>query len=244
MLKKIEPTLEPFRILIVDDDIYELEAICSALAPEPYQLMTAASAQTALELVATHRPELVLCDVYLPDASGLDVCRRIKQEYPQTLIIFISGSTAETDKVLALEMGGEDYITKPLRLRELRSRIRVVLRHLLKPPLPETQTPPVGLCFGSLRIDVEGCQAYISEQLLPLTRKEFELLLMFAQQPGKVFNRQHILNQIWAHDMNIGDRIVDNHISNLRQKIESCGEAPYFIETVRGFGYRFRYPLA
>lgn len=233
--------MQPFRILIVDDDIYELEAISNALEPEPYQLLKASTGQMALELMATHRPELVLCDIYLTDSSGLDICRQIKQNYPTTLIIFISGSTAETDKVLALEMGGEDYITKPLRFRELRSRIRVVLRHLLK---PEVISAPVALNFGALRIDIEGCQAYIAERLLPLTRKEFELLLMLAQQPGKVFNRQYILNQIWAHDMNVGDRIVDNHISNLRHKIESCGEATYFIETVRGFGYRFRQPLA
>jgi len=227
------------RILVVDDEPSILKLIRVNLERDGYEVETAADGKTALELAGRLRPDLVLLDVMLPGLDGISVCRTLRNE-PATRnipIIMLSARGEEVDRVLGLEMGADDYITKPFSPRELLARIKARLRR----NQPEEEAAGAGrLQLGRLVIDQERYVVLLDGVKQDLTRKEFELLRFLARARGRVFTREYLLEQIWGYDFAGDSRTVDVHIRHLRQKLERLPGAPRYIETVRGVGYRFR----
>ena len=225
------------RILVVDDEPSILELIRVNLEREGYEARTVADGRAALAEVEFRRPDLVLLDVMLPGLDGLSVCRTLHQN-PATRdipIIMLSARGEELDKVLGLEMGADDYITKPFSPRELLARIKARLRRK-----PEESSGPGRLHSGRLVIDQDRYTVFLDGEKQDLTRKEFELLRFLARSPGRVFTRDYLLEQVWGYDFTGDSRTVDVHIRHLRQKLEQLPGSPQYIETVRGVGYRFR----
>jgi DNA-binding response OmpR family regulator len=243
-MQKDAETIKQTTLLIIDDDPSILDMVVEVLRSENYRLLTAQNAESGLRQCEQELPELIICDVNLPDMSGIDLCRIVKNHYPQVLFMFLSGIDDEVDKVLGLELGAEDYVTKPISVREFKARVRAILRRLhIQPRHTSPAAPPQErqtLRCKDMEIDLHFCQVRLYGQEVDLTKKEYEILALLATHPGQVFSREHILNQIWMNDMQISDRSIDAHIRRLRDKIEENTDKPYYIETVRGFGYRFR----
>lgn len=225
------------KILIVDDEPSVLELIVKALKNEHYQLFTASSVEEAQKIMNNIIPDLIISDVMMPGTDGMEFCKIIKREYGDIPIIFLSAVDNEIDKVLGLELGAEDYITKPFGLRELQARVKVVLRRskqrddsLKKSPLIEIR---------GLKINLKGRTVTVDDQEIILTRKEFDILYLLCSNPGRVYTREEILNIVWEeYENGILDRTVDVHIRHLRDKIEKDPQNPVYIETIRGVGYK------
>lgn len=242
---------EKIRLLLIDDDPVVQDLIAETLLLDPYELHQAYTGQEALAAYARLAPALVICDIHLPDMLGLDICREIKQKCPEQPFVFLTGLGKELDQVVGLELGADDYITKPFSANVLRSRIRAVLRRSasLMPqsaPEPAAVTTPTAqnshqlLCFGPLTIDATAYQATLGDEALNLTHKEFELLWWLAIHAGQLFTRQRLLDQIWQDNLEVNERSVDALIRRLRDKLHDDSVQPRYIETVRGMGYRFR----
>jgi len=228
------------RILIVDDEEAILELIAYNLQKEGFLTERAVNGWEALEKVAANPPDLVLLDWMLPGIDGLEVCRRLRDN-PKTRglpIIMLTARVEEVDKVLGLELGANDYVTKPFSPRELLARIKAHLRAKQTHYQPKAGEPVIQ--HGALRIDTEKYQVKKNDRLLELAPKEFELLFLLASQPGKVFRREEMLNRIWGYDYPADTRTVDVHIRYLRQKIEDDPNNPAILLTVRGVGYKFK----
>jgi len=227
------------RILVVDDEPSILELIRVNLEREGYEVETAADGRVALEAVARSQPDLILLDVMLPGLDGLAVCRTLHNDVAtrDIPIIMLSARGEELDKILGLEMGADDYITKPFSPRELLARIKARLR---RKPEAAPAREPGRLQLGRLVIDQDRYMVLLDGEKQDLTRKEFELLRFLAREPGHVFTRDYLLEQIWGYDFTGDSRTVDVHIRHLRQKLEQLPGSPQYIETVRGVGYRFR----
>ena len=225
-------------ILVVEDDPNIQEALRYSLEKENYRLILADDGDMALTLAQNHSPDLVLLDIMLPGIDGLAVCKRIREEN-NVPIIMLTAKTEEIDKVLGLELGADDYITKPFSMRELIARIKVQLRHSnSKNGTPKANATDI-LNFGNLVVDTYSYTAKLNDVQLNLRPREFNLLTFLMRNKGKALTRHQILEALWGHDY-IGDtRTVDVHISWLRQKLETNPEKPLRIVTVRGIGYRF-----
>jgi phosphate regulon transcriptional regulator PhoB len=221
-----------YRVLIVEDDTVLLETLHYNLHREGFDVFTATDSETALRLFHTHLPDVVLLDIMLPARSGFELCRLIRQQ-SAVPILFLTARTAEEDRVRGLEMGGDDYITKPFSMRELIARVRAVLRRTTPEPVPNR------LRFGELEIDLEARRVWRGGTEVILAPKEFALLALLATHPGRVFSRDELLNRVWGLDVYVGPRTVDVHIRWLRAKIEPDPQHPRHIHTVRGLGYRF-----
>lgn len=238
------------KILLVDDESAVLELLSEALAAEPYELAQATCAAQAFELVESFQPDLIICDVNLPDQSGLDICRRVKYQHPEQAFVFLSGLGEEIDQVLGLETGADDYLVKPFRIKELRARIRAVLRRAgLHSPAHSWVPTPAGpsqaqrmLQAQDLQLNLQAAQVTLADQSLALTRKEFELLCWLMQHPGQLMTRAQLLDQLWPTDYGLDERSIDALVRRLRKKLHDAADRPRFIETVRGMGYRFRDP--
>lgn len=230
-----------FKILLIDDDPLLLQMVQEVLALDPYEVKAALRAQDGLALAADFQPDLIICDVNLPDRNGLDVCRQIKAAYPAQSFIFLSGMGDEIDLVVGLECGADDYLVKPFRMKEFRARIRSVQRRLEHTP-SMTVSPETGAVLRSqeLQLDLSACQASLAGEPIQLTHKEFELLHWLLAHPGQLFSRAHLLEHIWPDDLEISERSVDALVKRLRKKLGDDAETPRFIETLRGLGYRFR----
>lgn len=223
-------------ILVVDDEELIQELIKFNLEKEGYQVITAYDGSEVLGLVEEKRPDLVVLDIMLPAVNGLEVCKqlRLKPEFCDLPIIMLTAKGEEIDKVLGLEIGADDYITKPFSPRELLARIRARLRRM-KPVAEENE-----IVRGDLRIDLNRFQVIVRNEKVELTNKEYELLKVLATTPGKVFTRDELLERIWGYEY-LGDtRTVDVHVRHLRQKIEKDPSSPEYIETLRGIGYRLK----
>lgn len=222
-------------ILVVDDEEHIRTLLCFSLEREGFRVVTAGDGEEGLKLARTLRPDLVILDVMLPEKSGLEFCKALRadRELREIPVIMLSARGAEMDRVLGLETGADDYVTKPFSVRELVARVRAHLRR--KPPLEKSR-----LVFGELVIDRERLSVSWGKSRQTLTPKEFELLYFLASHPGRVFSREHLLDKIWGFDFPGGSRTVDVHIRYIRHKLEQLPGAPPFIETVRGVGYRFR----
>jgi len=229
------------KILIVDDDKNIRDVLRYNLVRESYSVATAEDGIKALELARLDKPDLIILDLMLPGIDGFEICRVLRKEM-SVPILMLTAKAEETDKVVGLELGADDYMTKPFSVRELLARIRAFLRRTQLLNLPtfivEKPVPPV-LRAGNIEVDVQGHRVFRNGLPVPLSPKEFELLSFLAQHRGQVFNRVHLIERIWGNNYTGTDRTVDAHIRALRKKIEDNPEKPEHLITVHGFGYKF-----
>ena len=220
-------------ILLVDDEPAIRESLAFALRRDGFDVEQAASLREARNL--TEAAELVILDLVLPDGNGLEFLRSLRSRSDVPVIVLTSRDE-ETDRVVGLELGADDYVIKPFSPREVAARVRAVLRRASKAAQPEEQ--PVRA--GALSLDASTRKAAIADRELLLSRTEFNLLSLFLRSPGRVFERSQILDSVWGSEVVVGDRTVDVHVKALRRKIEEAGGDPRMLETVRGVGYRLR----
>jgi DNA-binding response OmpR family regulator len=222
-------------ILIVEDDEAIAAFLQTALEREGFAATVIGNGRTALTHLAQSPPHLVLLDLMLPGMDGLQLCQAIRRRPDYIPIIMVTAKDEDVDKIVGLEMGADDYITKPFKKRELLARIRAVLR------LAQNQTNQANhlLMFGTVVIDIDGRAVTRAGQPIKLTPKEFDLLLLLAANPGRVFGRDMILERIWGYDFGGETRTVDVHIQRLRQKLEPDPRQPVHLITVHHIGYKF-----
>ena len=222
------------KILIVEDDPNILEALKYNLGKEGYDTITAIDGVQALELARTNKPDLIVLDIMLPKMSGFEVCRILRKEMAIP-IIMLTARDDEIDKVTGLDLGADDYMTKPFSMRELMARIRAMLRRVeIQTVIPETP-----LRFGDLEVDTLHHVITRAGNTLNLSPKEFDLLVFLTSNKGLVFSRDQLLEKVWGYDYSGDTRTVDVHIRWLREKIEDNSEEPKRLITVRGVGYKF-----
>jgi len=223
------------KVLIVEDETKIASLMESYLQAEGYDCLTAMDGKTALQLYAQHKPDIVILDWMLPQLNGLDTCRQLRQTGSPG-IIMVTAKSEEADKIVGLEMGADDYLTKPFSLRELSARIRSLLRRM-----NHTGNDGAGTVLrrGDLTIDESSLQVFIGDQELHLTPTEFRLLHLLASKPGRVYSRMQLLRHAFEEEFIVDERTVDSHISKLRKKMEKDGREAEYIQTVYGFGYRF-----
>jgi two-component system OmpR family response regulator len=223
------------KILIVEDDRNLLSTLKYNLQKEGYKTVTAVDGAEALDVARREKPDLILLDVMLPKLSGFEVCRILRQEMTIP-ILMLTAKDEEVDKIVGLEIGADDYMTKPFSMRELLARLSAMLRRAGMVSQPEAK--PESLKVGELEIDAGRHQAFLQGQPLELTPKEFELLLFLARNKGLVFSREQLLDKVWGYDYAGETRTVDVHVRWLRQKIETDPAKPRHLLTVRGTGYK------
>lgn len=226
-------------ILIVEDEMAVARGLEYALQDEGFDVLIAETGQDALGLARTQDPDLILLDIRLPDISGFDVCRQLRQEGKRQPIMMLTALDEPVDKVLGLELGADDYVVKPYNLRELIARIRALLRRaygeLSKSSQGETIT------FGDVVLDLEQLRVTRAGLAIYLTPTEFRLLRYLTSHPNRPVSRENLIEAVWGYDSDIGsDRTVDVHIRHLRQKLEPNPADPRWLVTVRGFGYKFQ----
>ena len=222
------------KILVVDDEPTLVATLKYNLEREGYQVVTAVDGEAALSVTRAEHPDLIVLDLMLPGLDGLEVCRILRREM-MAPILMLTAKTDEVDKVVGLELGADDYVTKPFSMRELLARVRALLRRAETIPTAET----VSLTAGDLRVDLRRREASRRGEALALKPKEFELLIFLLRNRGRAFTREQLLDQIWGYDFAGDTRTVDVHMSWLRQKIEDEPTKPTRLITVRGVGYRF-----
>ncbi len=218
------------RILLADDDPSLREVVRYALDRAGFEVVEAADGRAALDRFARQAVDLVVLDVLMPELDGLEVCRAIRRT-SQVPILFLSSRGEEVDKILGLELGGDDYLAKPFSPRELVSRVRAVLRRTR----PDTRTATVEA--GGVRLDVEAFRAWAGEVEITLTVTEFRLLEVMVRRPGRVFTRDELVQRAYEGVHHVSDRTLDSHVRRIRQKLREGGLDP--IETVHGLGFRF-----
>lgn len=224
------------KVLIVDPDAATRREVRLACEQDGFQVLEAEGGAEALRQVEQSHPNLILLEVTLPDGAGFDVCRELRKMDPTVPVIMLSSRSEEIDVVVALEIGADDYVTKPLRLRELVARITA---HLRRTRSEAAEALRSRLEFRELVIDINERRTYKAGKEVELTHTEFDLLTFLASNAGKVLSREKILNSIWGYEYPIETRVIDVHIRNLRRKIESQPSRPYYILAVPGIGYRF-----
>jgi two-component system alkaline phosphatase synthesis response regulator PhoP len=226
------------RILVVDDEPAVRELLAYNLRKAHYEVMLAADGREALSLAGKTSPDLILLDLMIPEVDGLDVCRELRKS-SAVPIIMITARGEEIDRVVGLELGADDYVTKPFSVRELMARVKAVLRRAYSEERPEaTSTFVHGP--GRLRMDVEARTAFVGTTLLELTRLEFDLLHHLLTNAGRVLARERLLEQAWGYDFAGDTRAVDSAVKRLRAKLRAASPEADGIESVRGIGYRFK----
>jgi DNA-binding response OmpR family regulator len=227
------------RILLVDDEQAVQKLLSYPLRKQGYEVVSARDGREALDRFAEQRFDLVVLDIMLPKLDGIELCRRLRGR-SQVPIIMLTAKDDEGDKVLGLEMGADDYITKPFSVREFRSRVKAALRRT-----EMLRTRPTGgepIVAGELRIDFEQRLVTVADRPVRLTYVEFEILSALAANPGRVHTREMLLEQVWGDSGYRDPRTIDVHIRHLREKLEHDSKDPEYLFTVRGVGYRFRSP--
>jgi two-component system, OmpR family, response regulator len=231
----------PTRILLVDDEQAILTLLSYPLRQDGYEVVRASDGVEALERFGESDYDLVVLDVTMPHLDGLEVCRRLRAT-SSVPIIMLTAKTEEIDKVVGLELGADDYITKPFSIREFRSRVKAALRRssMSAAASGERDEASEPLRAGDLEIDFDKRTVRLGEGLVRTTFVEFEILGLLARSPGRVFSREALLDRIWGDSAYRDPRTIDVHIRHLREKLESDAKEPEYIFTVRGVGYRFR----
>lgn len=224
------------RVLLVEDDEALRFTVAHNLKREGYTVLTAARGDDALRAAREHHPDLIVLDIMLPGVDGLQVCRLLRRD-SKVPIILLTALGGESDRVIGLDMGADDYLAKPFGMRELMARVRALLRR--SAPEAASELPSESVTADDLTIDLARREVRKSGSVLKLKPLEFELLLFFMQHPAKVFTREQILAKVWGDDFFGGARTVDVHVRWLRQKIERDAAEPTRIKTVRGSGYLF-----
>jgi DNA-binding response OmpR family regulator len=222
------------RILIVEDEPNMVAGLRDNFEFEGYDVITAPDGVAGLERALNEAPDIVILDVMMPRMSGLDVCKQLKTKRPSVPIIMLTARGQEVDKVVGLELGADDYVTKPFSIRELLARVKAVLRRSKTAPKEQEK-----YSFGEVEVNLKSCQVSRSGKELEFSYKEFELLKYFLCHPGEALSRDRLLEDVWGYDRFPTTRTVDAHIVRLRQKVEPKPEEPRFILTVHGTGYKF-----
>jgi two-component system alkaline phosphatase synthesis response regulator PhoP len=223
------------KILVVDDELPIVNTVRAYLEREGFAIRTALDGPTALEVARTFQPDLIVLDIMLPGMDGLELLNTLRRE-SDVFVLLLTAKTEETDKIIGLTMGADDYMTKPFSPRELVARVKAILRRERSVHTPHHESL---LNFERLRIDVDGRRVWKDDQEIEFTPIEFDLLLVLARHPGLVLSREQLIEQVWNYDYYGDERVVDAHIGRLRKKIEEDPTRPTLIVTVRGAGYRF-----
>ena len=228
-------------ILIVEDEQNIVDILSYNLSREGYDTLEAYDGPTGLQLALEQNPDLILLDLMLPGMSGFDVCRKVRQSGSSTPILMLTAREEEGDKVLGLELGADDYITKPFSMRELLARVKANIRRVeMAPPASQTEESGDVLRLGRVTIDREKAVVTKDGRPLDLTQREYDLICYLAARPGKVFSREALMEHVWNYEGYVGDvRAVDVAVRRLREKIEDDPASPKFIVTKRGMGYLF-----
>jgi DNA-binding response OmpR family regulator len=220
------------RILIVEDEPSIALALDDDLRREGYETEVVCDGDTAASRATSQGFDLILLDVMLPGTDGFDVCREVRRAGVETPIILLTAKMQEAEKVLGLEAGADDYVTKPYSARELRARVKAHLRR------SAAHTPDV-YRFGDAELDFTRCELRRGGKVVELSALEFKLLTAFVRRSGRLLTREQLLDEVWGHGTHVTDRVVDNQVTNLRKKIEPEPERPRFLLALRGLGYRF-----
>lgn len=227
--------MSEYKILVVDDEEHILELIKFNLENNGYKVLHCSNGTDALRMAKSEKPDLILLDVMLPGIDGYDVCKEIRKDISisNLPIIMITAKSEELDKILGLELGADDYITKPFSIRELLARVKALLRRTASLPADKSYK------FDNIIIDFENHEVTKENKRVELTLKEFEVLEILIKNKGRVITREFLLDKVWGYEYIGETRTVDVHIRHIRQKIEEDDKAPKYIETIRGVGYRF-----
>ena len=232
------------KILVVDDEPSLVSTIGYNLRRDGHSVVTAADGALALDVARREQPDLVVLDLMLPKMDGLDVCRALRQSSTSALrtvpILMLTARVDEVDRVVGLEVGADDYVTKPFSMRELMARVKAMLRRSQMDDTPDDTAPPPPIEIGELNIDPGARRVARKGREIGLKPKEFDLLTFLARHAGQVFTRDQLLDHVWGYDFVGDNRTVDVHVRWLREKIERRPSKPRLLETVRGVGYRMR----
>jgi two-component system alkaline phosphatase synthesis response regulator PhoP len=220
-------------ILVVEDELELVRGLEDNLRFEGYRIVSATNGTDALALAAREAPDLILLDVMMPKLSGWDVCRALRSKGIDVPVIMLTARAEEADRILGLELGADDYITKPFSLRELLARVRAVLRR------PGPRHKAAELTFGDVRVRLRGRQVFKAGRELRLTRKEFDLLTYLLEHRGEIVTRERLLDEVWGYERFPTTRTIDTHVARLRRKFEADPDHPVWLLTVHGQGYTF-----
>lgn len=226
------------KVLIIEDDSAVSDLIALHLEEHGFSVVTASHGLKGLELGLTNNYDLIILDLMLPGKGGIEICRELRANHVHSNIMMLTSRGDEVEKVLGLELGADDYVTKPFSVREIVARVKALLRRQASPePISEPPIEILGMVINKTSREVR-----IDGHLVDLTSTEFELLLYMATHPGRAFSREQLLNAVWGYTSNAYEHTVNTHINRLRAKIEKSASAPQFIQTVWGVGYRFAQP--
>ncbi|HLO10955.1 MAG TPA: response regulator transcription factor [Pseudoneobacillus sp.] len=232
------------KVLVVDDEQSIITLLQYNLEQNGYDVITAMDGETGRDLALSNKPDFIVLDLMLPKLDGIEVCKQLRQQKLTTPILMLTAKDDEFDKVLGLELGADDYMTKPFSPREVIARIKAILRRIQsnvdQQAIDEEEIDYIQI--ADLKIFPEKYEAYSAGELIELTPKEFELLLYLVTNKGRVLTRDQLLSAVWNYDFAGDTRIVDVHISHLREKIESNSKKPHYIKTIRGAGYKLEEP--
>ena len=227
----------PMKVLLAEDDELTRQGLAEVLASEGYEVTQAANGQAALDSFRAAKPDFVCLDIMMPGQSGYDVCRAIRADDPDIPIIFISAKSEEIDKVVGFELGADDFIVKPFGVREVVARIRAVTRRCYAARPAEEASRE--FLLGDLRVDPAELRAYRDQTVIELSLRDVQMLELFRNHAGDVLDRNTIFNHCWGEDYFPNSRTLDQHISQLRKRVELDPKSPQIIRTVHGAGYRF-----
>jgi DNA-binding response OmpR family regulator len=228
------------RILVIEDDPDISHLLEIHLRDNAYQVDVVNNGGDGLECASRHSYQLIVLDLMLPGVDGLEICRCLRGQENTVPILMLTARSSEIDRVLGLELGADDYLTKPFSIMELKARVKAILRRVEISVQQKPGNDDERIEAGQLLVDVSRRNVFIGDRAIELTAREFDLLLYFARNPGRVFSRAQLLDQVWGYGHNGYEHTVNSHINRLRKKIEADPHQARFIETVWGVGYRFR----
>lgn len=224
------------KILVVDDEEALVRLITYNLNKEGFNTIYAYDGSQVTRIIEQEKPDLLILDLMLPEKGGLDVCRELRSKGSQIPVIMLTARDEELDRVLGLELGADDYVTKPFSVRELVARVKAVLRR--HPGTTEEDSKATSLKVGPFLVKSESYQIYFKDEPLDLTLKEYELLEVLIRNRGRVLKREYLLELLWEYTEGVNTRVLDVHISKIRDKVEQDSKNPQYIKTIRGLGYK------
>lgn len=230
---------EETNILVIEDDAEIARLVQINLEDEGYGVECIDDGKRGFHKIMSESYDLIILDLMLPGMNGIDICKEFRAENSSTPLLMLTAKSEEFDKVLGLELGADDYLTKPFSIRELVARVKALIRRTQKPAEQSAGPTDELISIGSLNIEPAKHKATLDDKSLNLTAKEFDLLTLFARNPGRAFTRQELLNEVWGYQFNGYEHTVNTHINRLRAKIEPDPSEPKYLKTVWGVGYRF-----
>lgn len=235
----IEVEMVNGKIMVVDDEEAMVRLITYNLAREGFATVSARDGEEAWDLITKEQPDLIILDLMLPGKDGLEICRDLRKERNNTPIIMLTARDEEIDRVLGLELGADDYVTKPFSVRELMARVKAIMRRISEPQEAEQDGREKDLEVGPFVLKSAQYEIYKDGEPIDLTLKEYELLEILLRNRGRVLKREYLLELLWDYTESVNTRVLDVHISKVRDKIEEDSKRPRYIKTIRGLGYKF-----